>query len=87
MALLQTYFDIQQEKEKIPGQQPDLSLLRQVLFWDTDINKIDWQKQYRAVIQRVYERGNETEQHEMVRFYGTEKVEAALQGRKAAQSY
>lgn len=35
---------------------PNLSLLRKSLFWDTDINKIDWKKQYKAVIQRVFER-------------------------------
>jgi plasmid maintenance system antidote protein VapI len=48
---------------------PDLSQLRPVLFWDTDINTIDWQKNKRAVLKRVMERGNEKEKAEIDRFY------------------
>ncbi len=43
------------------GEHPNLSVLRKILFWDTDINKIDWHKQYKAIIQRILERGNENE--------------------------
>jgi plasmid maintenance system antidote protein VapI len=82
MALLQTYYDIKTEQEKAPSLQPDLSLLRSSLFWDTDINKIDWQKQYRAVVQRIFERGNEVEKEEITRFYGKAKIKAALEARK-----
>lgn len=49
------------------------------MFWDTDIKYIDWERQYRAVIQRVFERGNENDKNEIIRFYGTEKVNQALQ--------
>jgi len=38
---------------------PNLSLLRTILFWDTKIETIDWQKHKKAVINRVFERGNE----------------------------
>jgi hypothetical protein len=48
------------------------------LFWDTDINNIDWQKQYKAVIRRVFERGNEKEKSEITRFYGLQKVNSAV---------
>jgi hypothetical protein len=48
------------------------------LFWDTDINNIDWQKQYKAVIRRVFERGNEKEKSEITRFYGLKKVKSAV---------
>ncbi len=41
------------------GEHPNLSVLRKILFWDTDINKIDWYKQYKAIIQCILERGNE----------------------------
>ncbi len=58
---LQVFFDIKQEKQKRDNQKPDLSKLRRVIFWDTSMEKINWQKQYRAVIQRVFERGNEKE--------------------------
>lgn len=78
LALLQTYFDINQEKSKLNQISPNLSKLRKSLFWDTDINKIDWSKQYKAVIQRIFERGNETERNEVIRFYGQEKIKKAL---------
>lgn len=78
LALLQTYFDINEEKSKLKQISPKLSKLRKSLFWDTDIDKIDWSKQYRAVIQRVFERGNESERKEIIRFYGQEKITNAL---------
>lgn len=78
LALLQTYFDINEEKSKLKQSSPSLSSLRKSLFWDTDINKIDWSKQYKAVIQRIFERGNETEKKEIIRFYGQEKIKIAL---------
>ena len=46
--VLQVYYDIEQEKNKENNQKPNLSLLRKVLFWDTDINKVDWQKKKRS---------------------------------------
>ncbi|HZY36185.1 MAG TPA: plasmid maintenance system antidote protein [Mucilaginibacter sp.] len=81
MLLLQTHYEIKKEQQKSnAGNRPDLSVLRKALFWDTDINKIDWQKQYRAVIQRVFERGNEDEKTEILNFYGPEKVKAVTGG-------
>ena len=78
LALLQTYFDINEEKSKLKQISPNLSKFRKSLFWDTDIDKIDWSKQYRAVIQRIFERGNETEKNEIIRFYGDEKIQETL---------
>ena len=78
LVLLQTYYDIKEEKSKIKQTTPNLALLRKSLFWDTDSNKIDWSKQYKAVIQRVFERGNEIEREEIIRFYGKEKIKKAL---------
>lgn len=77
LAFLQTYYEIAQEKKKALHT-PNLSNLRKSLFWDTDITKIDWDKQCKAVIQRVYERGNETEKQELINFYGQEKINVAL---------
>ncbi|MBF4515621.1 plasmid maintenance system antidote protein [Flavobacterium sp. ANB] len=80
--VLQVYYDIENEKKKqdnkLEKRSPDLTLLRSVVFWDTDINKIDWQKQKRAVIQRIFERGNESEKEEIIRFYGSETVNSFL---------
>lgn len=77
LTFLQSYYEIAKEKKKtLPT--PNISNLRKSLFWDTDISKIDWDKQCRAVIQRVYERGNETEKQELINFYGQEKINVAL---------
>lgn len=53
---------------------PNLSIIRKALFWDTDIQKINWEQQKRAVIKRVFERGNEQEKAEIMRFYGKATV-------------
>jgi plasmid maintenance system antidote protein VapI len=70
--ILQLYYDIEEEKRKQNTEQPDLLKLRPVLFWDTKMEKIDWKKQKKAVIKRVFERGNEIEKKEITRFYGTQ---------------
>lgn len=80
--VLQVYYDIELEKKKQNKSQknltPNIEFLRPILFWDTDMNKIDWQKQKRAVIQRIFERGNDMEKNEITRFYGTETVSEIL---------
>jgi antitoxin HigA-1 len=42
------------------------------------MEEIDWQSQKRAVIQRIFERGNQQEKDEITRFYGKEIVETVL---------
>lgn len=79
LALLQTYFDIKEEKSKTKQNTPDLTLLRKSLFLDTDISKIDWQKQSIAVIKRVFERGNAIEMEEIKRFYNIDQIKNALE--------
>ena len=67
--VLQVYYDIELEKKKQNITQknisPNIELLRPILFWDTDMNKIDWQKQKRAIIKRIFERGNDMEKNEV----------------------
>jgi len=76
LMMLQIFFDIKQEKNKLLEKlKPDLSKLRNGLFWDTDLNKIDWHRQKRAVIQRVFERGNSDEKIEITRFYGDSEIQ------------
>ena len=77
LALLQTYFDIAEEKRKL-HHSPNLRLLRKSLFWDTDMASINWDRQFKAVIQRIFERGNEAEKKEIERFYGATKIRTAL---------
>lgn len=79
LALLQTYFDIEREKKKYASmRRPDLSRLRTNLFWDTDVNTIDWERQAKAVIKRVFERGNFTEKKHITQFYGVPKVKSIM---------
>ena len=70
LMMLQVYFDIEVEKKKQIQNKPNLKLIRPVLFWDTKFENIDWIKQKKAVIKRVFERGNEDEINEIKRFYG-----------------
>lgn len=48
------------------------------LFWDWRFSKIDWQKHYLAVIDRIIERGDKDDWKELVRFYGKPRVITAL---------
>jgi len=63
-------------------QTPDLSKLRRVLFWDTVMENIDWQRQRRAVIERVFEYVEEQEIQEIILFYGEEEVKRVLKDKK-----
>lgn len=78
LMILQVYYDIAQVKKKQNSGTPDLRKLRPVIFWDSDMNAIDWHRQYRAVIRRVFERGNEREKNEITKFYGKDKVDEVL---------
>jgi len=80
---LQIFYEIKQEKLKQSrGYHPDLAKLRPVLFWDTRMEKIDWLRQKRAVIERVFARGNEQEKNEITRFYGEETIDQILKNKK-----
>ena len=60
----------------------DIPALRKSLFWDVDFAKIEWQKNYRFVIERVLERGTFDEWQQIKDIYGLEKIkETALQVR------
>lgn len=76
---LQVFYDIGEEKKKTEkNAKPDLSRIRPALFWDTDINKIKWQSQKKAIIRRVWERGTEEEKREITRFYGKPEIDRIL---------
>lgn len=77
MLLLQAYFEIKKEKQKNNTRpRPNISNFRKILFWDTDITKIDWEKQYRSIIRRIFERGNSQEKEEITNFYGKDKIKS-----------
>ena len=66
---LQAFYEIKKAKEQLDTTKPDLTKIRPILFWDTDIDKIQWQKEKESVIKRVSDRGNEQEKEEIFRFY------------------
>jgi plasmid maintenance system antidote protein VapI len=68
---LQIFYNIKEEKRRQQeNRRPDFAKLRRGLFWDTAMEKIDWNRQRRAVIQRILERGNAQEKSEIKKFYG-----------------
>jgi plasmid maintenance system antidote protein VapI len=79
MLFMQTFYEIAEHNKRHELFKPILlNRLRQGLFWDTDINQIDWNKQSNAIIRRVYERGNEEEQQAIREYYGDRVVKKAL---------
>ncbi len=78
LMVLQVFYDIASLKKLAPQPKPDLNKLRGVVFWDTSIDKIDWEKHKKAIIKRIFEKGNQTEKDEIIRFYGKESVESIL---------
>jgi plasmid maintenance system antidote protein VapI len=78
LMILQVYYEIKQEKKKLEIEKPDLTKIRRVIFWDTNLHAIEWNRQYESVIHRVFERGNEQEKKEITRFYGKEKIDQVL---------
>lgn len=72
--LLQASFNVKTIENARFKHTPDLSKIRKILFWDTTIDKIDWDKNRRVVIQRILERGNKEEINEIILFYGRETI-------------
>ena len=73
--ILQASYDVKiaQSKNTIK-ETPNLRNIRKILFWDTNYNKIDWIKNRKAIIKRIFERGNEKEIFEIIDFYGKETI-------------
>lgn len=82
LMTLQVFYSIKKIKEPESGKHPDISKFRKALFWDTDIQKINWIQQKKAVIKRVFERGNDAEKNEIKKFYGDQTIKEALQSAK-----
>jgi len=75
---LQHQYELCRYNEKKETKIPNLSIIRPALFWDTRIETIKWEKQKKAIIRRVFERGSETEKKEISRFYGSAKIKRIL---------
>ncbi len=50
------------------------SSLNKNLFWDVDINTLDFEKHARFIIQRVLLKGDLPDWHELKRIYGIERI-------------
>ena len=82
-TILQAYYDIEKKKKKQSFlSQPGLKKFRSVVFWDTDIKLIDWQKNKTSIIKRIFERGNETEIKEIINYYGKKVITDTLRQSK-----
>ena len=60
--------------------------IRRHLLWDFDIEKFDYSKSERLVIERVIERGTQAEWREIIRFYGKAKIREVAQHSKQLDS-
>ena len=58
--------------------QPNLTKFRGAIFWDTTIENIDFTAHRGYVINRIFERGNEEEIMEIIRFYGIETIKSEI---------
>ncbi|MCP4052831.1 MAG: HigA family addiction module antidote protein [Mesoflavibacter sp.] len=72
--ILQAGYEVKTKLANYNTKKPNLNNIRKVLFWDTNFDKIDWNKNKRAIIKRVLERGNNIEINEIIEFYGKATV-------------
>ena len=80
---LQTNYEIFVATSHLSEQsQPDKSKYRTALFWDTDFDTLDWQRNSEWIIQRVFEYGNESEIKETIRYYGKKRITTVLRSIK-----
>lgn len=80
--LLQASYDVKMTAASEMKNTPNLTNIRKVIFWDTTFDKIDWEKNKKAVIKRVLERGNKTEINEIIAFYGKEAISNEIKSYK-----
>ncbi len=80
--LLQASYDVKTAISSEKKITPNINNIRRVLFWDTSLDKIDWNKNKKAIIKRVLERGNKTEINEIISFYGKKVITKEIQSIK-----
>lgn len=72
--MLQAGYEVKNKLDANRKRTPNLNNIRKILFWDTTFDKIDWNKNKRAIIKRVLERGNDKEINEIIAFYDKDTV-------------
>ena len=68
-AIIQTYYLLRQEKQ-IKAKSQTHPNIRKVVFWDIDMNTLDWVLHKDFIINRVRERGNAEEINSVSEYYG-----------------
>lgn len=78
-CVVQTNYDVflRQNEEELKIT-PELSKFHRSRFWDTKMELVNWVRDYKWVIKRIFEFGNEEEMSEIIHFYGKEKVKQVL---------
>jgi hypothetical protein len=56
----------------------DKPILAKRIFWDTDFEKLEYDKNSKSIIARVFDRGDIEDIRQVRRYYGDEKVIEAL---------
>jgi len=59
------------ETSAVKNQKPRLS---KYLFWDTNMQKLDFEKRASFVLQRVFTMGMQEDEWKAVRYYGKERI-------------
>jgi addiction module HigA family antidote len=83
--LLQASYDVKTISESEIKITPNINKIRKAIFWDTTIDKIDWNKNKKAVIKRILERGNKTEINEIISFYGKKTISQEIKSIKESR--
>jgi hypothetical protein len=57
-------------------------ILAKQIFWDTNFENLDYDKNYRSIIERVFDWGDIDDIRQVRRYYGDEKVSESLTSAK-----
>lgn len=84
--LLQAKNDIYIEEQTASKHHaPDISKFRESTFWDVDIRSLDWQRDRKPIVNRVFEYGSDEEIREIISYYGKEVVAELLENGRYAR--
>ena len=83
--LLQAAYEVKKKLTTNKKRKPNLNNFRRILFWDTTFENIDWDKNKRAIIRRVLERGNDKEIKEIIAFYGKATISKIVKSIKSSR--
>lgn len=68
-AVIQTYYELGKIEEETNPPRGKVPVIRPVVFWDIDPDKLNWNSNKQFIIKRVNERGNESEIDAVRRYY------------------